>query len=207
MKVKPAHGSWDTQVPDWHEEPAVQVPQSPPQPSAPHVLPLQAGVHPAAGTQSKPDVTALHSKLPRALQSLVVSAPSLHHVSVVPLQVPAAVTLPHPAAAHWPAAVQLCPAAQLPHAPPQPSVPQTLPIQIGVQVETHVPTALQVLPAVQAPQEPPQASLPHCLPLHAGVHDEMQVPALLHVFPAPHVPQEPPQPSSPQVFPSQFGWH
>jgi hypothetical protein len=38
---------------------------------------------------------------------------------------------------HWPVASQLSPLGQVPHEPPQPSLPQTLPVQAGTHWVTH----------------------------------------------------------------------
>ena len=76
------------------------------------------------------------------------------------------------AAVHWPAALQVWPEEQAPQEPPQPSLPQDLPEQLGVQVDVHWPAALQVWPDEQLPQEPPQPSLPQDLPEQLGVHAE-----------------------------------
>jgi hypothetical protein len=73
-----------------------------------------------------------------------------------------------PAAVHVPAALQVWPVAQVPQVPPQPSLPQFLPVQLGVQVVVHVPAALQVWPVAQVPQVPPQPSLPQFLPVQLG---------------------------------------
>lgn len=59
--------------------------------------------------------------------------------------------------------LQVLPLGQLPHDPPQPSGPHSLPLHCGAQ--TQVPLE-QAWVAEQLPQEPPQPSGPHCLPLH-----------------------------------------
>jgi hypothetical protein len=56
--------------------------------------------------------------------------------------------------------------AQLPQEPPQPSSPQSLPVQFAVQATHCAPS--HFVPGAQLPQEPPQPSSPHCLPAHAG---------------------------------------
>jgi hypothetical protein len=77
-------------------------------------------------------------------------------------------------ALHWPWMVQACPGGHLPHKLPQPSLPQTLPTQLGRQLllppVVHWPAPLQALPALQEPQVPPQPSGPHCFPEHLGAH-------------------------------------
>lgn len=78
-------------------------------------------------------------------------------------------------------------APQVPQEPPQPSSPQALPAQLGVQhaLALHTcPEAQQALPQV--------------------VWVQAQLP-LVQLWFAPQVPQEPPQPSSPQVLPLQLG--
>jgi len=64
------------------------------------------------------------------------------------------------------------PGAQVPQVPPQPSLPQTLPVQLGWQASQAVPVALQVVPAPQVPQFPPHPLLPQTLPAQSGVHSE-----------------------------------
>ena len=70
---------------------------------------------------------------------------------------------------------QVFPVEQVPHEPPQPSLPHALPVQSGVQVPpgVHWPAALQFSLGWHAPQSPPQPSLPHARPLHEGVHVEL----------------------------------
>jgi hypothetical protein len=65
--------------------------------------------------------------------------------------------------------VHVCPLAQLPQLLPQPSSPQTLPLQFGVHTGSHVEDAVQASPVPQLPQLLPQPSSPHCLPLQLGV--------------------------------------
>ena len=69
---------------------------------------------------------------------------------------------------HWPLALQLSPAPQVPQLPLHPSPPHCLPEQLGTQPETHSPLALQLSPAGQEPQVPPQPSLPHDFPVQLG---------------------------------------
>lgn len=97
---------------------------------------------------------------------------------------------------------------QLPHVPPHPSLPHTLPAHCFVHtagMTAHVPAVEQEEPAAQVPQVPPHPLLPQVLPLHWGVHELTHRPAALHVWPAAQepvglVPQNKPQPSLPQVF-------
>ncbi len=71
-----------------------------------------------------------------------------------------------------PDVLQVWPLPQVPHEPPQPSSPQVLPAQFGVQPWVwHWPAEVQVWPLGQVPQVPPQPSLPHCLPLQFGVQE------------------------------------
>jgi hypothetical protein len=74
-----------------------------------------------------------------------------------------------PPLTHWPVVLQVWPEAQVPQVPPQPSLPQVLPLQLGVQEATHWPEVLQLLPEAQVPQLPPQPSLPQLLPVQLGV--------------------------------------
>lgn len=62
------------------------------------------------------------------------------------------------------------PALQVPQEPPQPSDPQVLPVQLGVQV--HLPAGEQASVPAQVPQVPPQPSGPQVLPLHCGLHTQ-----------------------------------
>jgi hypothetical protein len=112
-----------------------------------------------------------------------------------------------PLAPHWPELLQVCPLAHDPQVPPQPSLPQVLPEQEGVQLATHWPELLQVCPLPHDPQAPPQPSLPQVLPVQAGVQLETHWPELLHVCPLAHDPQVPLQPSLPQDLPEQEGVH
>ena len=96
---------------------------------------------------------------------------------------------------------------QVPHEPPQPSLPQTLPEQFGVQaqlpplhtycapnpwvqesgevVQLHaVPEPLQVgVSTLHTPHEPPQPSLPHTLPTQPAA--QLHAPEALHEYCAP----------------------
>ena len=62
------------------------------------------------------------------------------------------------------------PALQVPQEPPQPSDPQVLPVQLGVQV--HLPAGEQASVPAHVPQVPPQPSGPQVLPLHCGLHTQ-----------------------------------
>ena len=73
---------------------------------------------------------------------------------------------------HWPLVLHEEPEPQVPQVPLQPSLPQVLPVQLGVQLDTHCPLALQLVPLAQLPQVPEQPSLPHTLPLQLGVQVE-----------------------------------
>jgi len=131
-----------------------QVPQLPPQPSSPHPLPAQLGVH------------ATH--WPFALQEdPCAQAPQLLPQPSSPQLLPVHASVQ---ATHWPLALHADPAPQAPQRPPQPSLPQLLPAQAGVHVgATHCPLSLQLLPVLQSPQLPPQPSSPQTLPLQDGV--------------------------------------
>ena len=77
-----------------------------------------------------------------------------------------------PLGVHWLFWSQVRPPGHVPQSPPQPSSPQALPLQSGVQVVfpgEHWPLLSQVSPLAQAPQLPPQPSSPHTLPVHFGV--------------------------------------
>jgi len=95
------------------------------------------------------------------------------------------------------------PLAHVPHEPPQPSDPQTLPSQSGTQ--THWPLVLQVgrSDGQPLPQTPPQPSGPHCLPSHWGRHSHWPL-ALQKGSALGHVPQPSAlQPLEPHSFPLQ----
>jgi hypothetical protein len=87
----------------------------------------------------------------------------------------------------------------VPQEPPQPLLPHTLFVQLGVQV--HVPAEVQVPPDGQVPQELPQPSLPHCLPEQLGV--QMQRPSVEQGWPDGQGPQVmvPAHPSSHVMHP------
>lgn len=99
-------------------------------------------------------------------------------------------------------------AAQVPHTPPQPSLPHNLPEHCLVQVPVPVhavPSVLQVWPAAQVPQVPEQPSLPQTFPVHFLVQvAEQPLPSVLQVWPVAQVPQVPLQPSLPHTLPVQF---
>lgn len=96
---------------------------------------------------------------------------------------------------HWPPALHCPGLAQLPQLPVQPSEPQFLPAQLGVQ--THAPLLLhdQALPRTE--HELPEHR--HAVPvaLHVGVDS----PELMQL------PQVPPQPSGPHTLPLHWGMH
>src|SRR5206468_745100 len=71
----------------------------------------------------------------------LLSAPPLAHLSCAQAPPPT----------HCPPALHVCPVAQLPQDPLQPSGPHCLPLQLGVHVATHWPLGLQKLPAAQLP--------------------------------------------------------
>jgi hypothetical protein len=97
--------------------------------------------------------------------------------------------------------LQLFPAGQFPQLPPQPSDPQALPAQLGVQEVQDSPLAAQACPAGQVPQVPPQPSGPHFLFTQLGV--QAHRPSNSHVPPLGQVPHVPPQPSGPHCLPVQ----
>jgi hypothetical protein len=178
-----------------HDWPVGQMPHEPPQPSSPQSRPVQSGVHaamhvPPTQYRSRPRHRVPHP--PQLFGSVVVSAHA-------PLQ---SVPLVH---------TQLPPESHIrslghePQEPPQPSSPQTRPVQSGAQRQT--PPAQNSSEAQVTPQ-PPQlfGSLdvsmqvpPHTVP------EQTQAPEALHVSPPEHVPQDPPHPSLPQVRPLQSG--
>ena len=105
--------------------------------------------------------------------------------------------MPRPLLHAWPAG------HAAPHVPPQPSLPQSRPAQLGMHAQ--VPEVVQLEPAPHIPQMPPHPSGPHCLP----VHDSAQPHWLEgeHVWLAPQVPHEPPHPSLPHCLPAHCGVH
>jgi hypothetical protein len=103
--------------------------------------------------------------------------------------------------AHAPVGRHARPAAQLPHDPPHPSLPQVRPAHCGTHAQR--PVLSHVVPAAQVPHDPPHPSLPQVRPAHCGAHS--QRPVLSHVVPAAQVPHDPPHPSLPQVRPAHCG--
>jgi hypothetical protein len=73
-------------------------------------------------------------------------------------------------AAQRPSAVHAWPLGQVPHEPPQPSGPHTMPVQSEQPLATHWPCGLHVCVDGHEPHEPPQPSGPQLLPEHVGVH-------------------------------------
>jgi hypothetical protein len=53
---------------------------------------------------------------------------------------------------HWPLLLQVCPLAQVPQLPPQPSSPQDLPLQAGVQLPQLWPQIADTSPTQIASQ-------------------------------------------------------
>jgi hypothetical protein len=178
-----------TQAPELHTLGAVHDPHNPPQPSGPHVLPLQSGTHAhapepvqvvGASTQHV-YVTPSNMPAPQLTSSvLLVSAkPKVAQSSEAYVaHVPAGLQLEGPP---WLLAVQVFTGVHVPHDPPQPSGPHVLPLQSGTH--TQAPDPSQVLGAVHVPHEPPQPSGPHTLPAQSGLHT--QVPPL-HMRPSQH---------------------
>ncbi len=142
-----------------HDSPESHEPQLPPHPSSPHWTPAgQLGVqHP----------TAVHD------------SPGAQHA-------PSQATASH---WHWPKGEQVALSPHTPQEPPQPSSPQVLPAQFGLQQAS----AWQTSPTAQ--HDPPQ-----------GKVSQVQVePVGSHVSLSGQAPHEPPQPSSPQTLPVQSG--
>jgi hypothetical protein len=104
-----------THCPLWQEYPLWHDPQEPPQPSEPQVLPLHCLVQHCALTQV-PDEHA------QSVQFAHVSPAAASHVAFPHV-------LDETQLPFW----QIVPEAQEPHTPPQPSSPQALPLQLGVQ--------------------------------------------------------------------------
>jgi hypothetical protein len=86
--------------------------------------------------------------------------------------------------------LQLLSAGHVPQEPPQPSGPQALPPQLGVQLcgSMHCPSALHTLPDGQLPHP-----LPHCTTLHGS----MPVPGAMHAW----MGMRPKRLSTPQTLP------
>lgn len=73
-----------------------------------------------------------------------------------------------------------CPDGHVPHTPPQPSEPHTLPAQVGVQLPPQAPVeVLHTCPDEQVPQVPPQPSGPQLLPAQLVVQPALHWP-LVH---------------------------
>jgi hypothetical protein len=80
-----------------------------------------------------------------------IVSPALKLTTLAPLSPPPSIEQPASVAAsassrtvrvvfvgtHWPAALHVLPLAHVPQLPPQPSLPQVLPLQLGVQLEAH----------------------------------------------------------------------
>ncbi len=132
-----------TQAPLVHVEPLAQLPQLPPQPSEPQVLPLQLLVQHAPATQVPvPQVQS---------EQLVQVSPAV--LSQVPLpQVDDVTQLPP-----W----QMLPEAHCEHTPPQPSSPHFPGGQLGVQhcPETQLPPG-QAQSSVQLSQSSVASHVP-----------------------------------------------
>lgn len=98
------------------------------------------------------------------------------------------------------------PGPQVPHVPPQPSLPQFLSTQLGTHLLTQTPLAQSGLVlSPQVPHEPPQPSSPHSL----SVQSEIQAFCATHsptsqTKPLSQLPHEPPQPSSPHALAPQW---
>ncbi len=69
--------------------------------------------------------------------------------------------------------------AQVPHEPPHPLSPHTLPLQLGVHAP-QVPVALHAWPTGQVPQLPPQPLSPQVLPEHFGSQAGAQLVSEVH---------------------------
>lgn len=127
-----------------------------------------------------------------------------------------------PAGSQRPAAVQVSSPVQLPQLPPQPSLPQTRPLQLGTQLPPHsleshaqspqVPVSgpvaspeRQVSLTPQKPQPARSVQLSHVAADAQGSALEVHSPAPSHTSPLSQLPQLPPQPSSPQERPAQLG--
>lgn len=110
---------------------------------------------------------------PPAVQTSWQPPPLPPSTGPVPVQVPA---------------LQLVPEAQLPHDPPQPSLPQVFAPQLGVHT-LQLPL-LQIEPLAQAPHEPPQPSSPQVCEPQLGVQLVCSIAAPLGV-PMPVGPSHP----------------
>jgi len=135
--------------------PLGQVPQVPPQPSGPQVLPLQLGTQRLAGQELATFqgsglaelVVTQESAVPfqpqdsgaelvADLQACCVTLPVAwsQPMALLPWQHPTNGTSLQALTLHWPLVrSQTEPDAQVPQLPPQPSEPHDLPLQLGVQ--------------------------------------------------------------------------
>jgi hypothetical protein len=120
-----------------HDLPAAHAPQSkiPPHASfhAPHSYPAEEQV---LAVQSESEGTETHWPSEHFCP-VAHFEPSSAHPNPSLLQTLQAETSPGvhtPCATHCPASLQVCPEAQVPQEPPQASEPQTLPEQLGVQL-------------------------------------------------------------------------
>jgi hypothetical protein len=156
-----------------------QVPQVPPQPLLPQVLPLQDGVQQLFDRHTAPP-------------------PQVPQVPPQPL-LPQVLPEQLGAHTHWPPALQVCPLAQVPQVPPQSSLPQSLPPQFFTQqlLPTHA------SPGPHVPHTPPQPSAPQVLPEQVCVQHVDEKGS--HTMLPGQVPQVPPQPSDPHALPAQLG--
>ncbi len=160
------------------------MPQLPPQPFEPQVLPAHWGVQ-----QVPLEVQACPLLHAQSLEQFAQFSPVW--------QLP----LPHTKSSTQLPLVHVEPLAQLPHTPPQPSEPQLLPAQFLVQ---HVPdTQLPLVHAqsAQFAQVSPAAASQVPLP---QVVEATQAP-LWQMLPVAHWEQTPPQPSSPHLPEGQLG--
>jgi hypothetical protein len=147
------------QLPLAHEYPAGHAPHEPPQPSVPHVRPLQLGMHP---TQTP----ALQLRPPGQGQS----PRQLWQSSIPGAQIPSPQRT-----AQVPAALHDCPTGQPPHEPPQPSLPHARPAQFGVH--EHWPAPSHTCGEAHDPHEVPQTgSGPQLRPLQSGAHAQLPAP-------------------------------
>ena len=216
------HGFPSLQLQGAHTPDAVQfsvpvhVPQLPPQPSSPQVLPVQSGTHwqsPAAlhcsltehvpqvppqplSPHSLPPHCATHSQFP-----LIQALPAPQAIEA-PLQVPAEQASPTVQALPSSQAAELLMYVQAPVESQESSVHGFPSLQLQ---GAHTPDAVQFSVPVHVPQLPPQPSSPQVLPVQSGTH--WQSPAALHCSLTEHVPQVPPQPLSPHSLPPHCATH
>jgi len=92
-------------------------------------------------------------------------------------------------ATHCPLLSQVLLPEHVPHDPPQPLSPHSLPEQFDVQIVTHCPLLSQVLPPEHVPHDPLQPLSPHCLPEQFGVQTDTQSQLSLQVWLALHATQ------------------